>query len=120
MNTKLHTKLIIGVAVLIVIIGVFVLMPRESPGPGQYDDFAKCTNEAGLVMYGTEWCSHCKDQKKDFGNSFQYVNYVDCDRQGGVCDAAGVSGYPTWKYNGQALPGKQSLNYLASISGCEL
>ena len=56
-------------------------------------------------MYGAEWCSHCKNQKKLFGNSFQYVNYVDCDKNSKECKEAGISGYPTWKVNGQNYSG---------------
>ena len=28
-------------------------------------------------MYGTEWCPHCQDQKRAFGTSFKYVQYIN-------------------------------------------
>jgi|TARA_Y100000310_G_scaffold140092_1_gene139450 hypothetical protein len=105
--------------ILVVLIGL-VMFSGEDAGPGAHDEFAQCINDAGLVMYGTEWCLHCKDQKAMFGNSFRLVNYVDCDLSRSVCLAEGVNGYPTWKHNGQSYPGTQSLETLASISGCEL
>ena len=89
----------------------------ESKAPGQYDEFAKYLTEQGVKMYGAEWCSHCKNQKKLFGNSFQYVNYVDCDKNSKECKEAGISGYPTWKVNGQNYSGEQSLERLAQLSG---
>ncbi len=85
--------------------------------PGQYDEFAQYLTEQGVKMYGTEWCSHCKNQKKLFGESFQYVDYIDCDRNKKACTDAGVRGYPTWNINGQNYPGEQSLQRLAQLSG---
>ena len=85
--------------------------------PGQHDDFAKYLSEQGVKMYGTEWCSHCKNQKELFGASFQYVNYIDCDKKREECSSAGVQGYPTWRINGQNYPGEQPLERLAQLSG---
>ena len=82
------------------------------------DNLAKCLTQKGAVMYGTEWCSHCQNQKKLFGADFQYVNYVDCDLNSGKCDAAGIRGYPTWQINGRDYPGEQSLSKLKTLTGC--
>ena len=41
---------------------------------------AKCLTEKNVVMYGTEWCSHCQNQKKAFGDDFKDVTFVDCDQ----------------------------------------
>ena len=71
-------------------------------------------------MYGTEWCSHCQNQKKEFDSSFQYVNYVDCDKDREKCTEAEIRGYPTWRINGENYPGEQRLERLAVLSGCEL
>ncbi len=82
------------------------------------DNLAKCLTTKGATMYGTEWCSHCKNQKAAFGNSFKYVNYVDCDANPSKCSAAGIRGYPTWQINGRNYPGEQSLSKLKSLTGC--
>jgi len=87
---------------------------------GKYDTFAKALTEKDVKMYGTEWCSHCKNQKELFGTSFQYINYIDCDKESYVCDAAGVKGFPTWKINGELYPGEQSMVELSELSGVEL
>ena len=48
-----------------------------SDKPGEYDVLANCLTEKGAVMYGTEWCSHCQNQKKSFGKSFEYIDNLD-------------------------------------------
>jgi len=87
--------------------------------PGKYDTFANCLYEKGAVMYGTEWCSHCKDQKKAFGKSFDYINYVDCDKDRDECLRNVVKSYPTWIIDGEKYTGEQPLQRLASLTGCE-
>jgi hypothetical protein len=48
--------------------------------PSRYDTFADCLTESGAKMYGTDWCPHCKNQKKLFGSSFDKVDYINCER----------------------------------------
>lgn len=84
------------------------------------ESFAKCLTEKGAVMYGTDWCSHCNDQKDDFGDEFEYIDFVDCDVNKQACVEAGVTGYPTWIIDGESYPGRQELNRLASLTGCSL
>tara|TARA_Y100000310_G_C20514640_1_gene730572 strand:- start:218 stop:571 length:354 start_codon:yes stop_codon:yes gene_type:complete len=82
------------------------------------DSLAKCLTSKGVTMYGTDWCSHCKNQKAAFGSSFGSVNYVDCDLSPSKCNAAGIQGYPTWKVMGKNYAGEQKLSRLASLTGC--
>lgn len=106
------------ILLLTVLIGaLFLVGCTDSNGSGEYDDLAKWLTKEGVTMYGTEWCSHCQNQKEEFGSSFQYIDYVDCDRSQEVCSAAGVRGYPTWKINGELYPGEQSLDQLARLTG---
>ncbi len=106
--------------VLLSLVTMLVLVGCSSSngGVGDYDTLAQCLTEKDVVMYGTEWCSHCKNQKAAFGDSFQYVNFVDCDQNRAACEAAGVEGYPTWSIKGQNYPGQQQLGRLASLAGC--
>ncbi len=85
-----------------------------------YDSFAQCLTDEGMVMYGTEWCSHCKAQKELFGESFGYVNYVDCDLKEDECVEAGITGFPTWVIDGELYPGKQSIERLHYLTDCEV
>jgi len=91
-----------------------------SAQPGQYDDFAKCLAEKELKMYGTEWCPHCKNQKALFGKSFKYIDYTDCDYEKDICNSEGITGYPTWKINGQSYPGEQTFQKFSELTGCEI
>lgn len=84
------------------------------------DAFANCLTENDAVFYGTEWCGFCTQQKNIFGDSMKYINYIDCDRNRNICSAQGITGFPTWKIKGQSYPGVQSLDVLASRTGCEL
>ena len=84
------------------------------------DDFAKCLTSKGATMYGAVWCGHCKEQKTVFGDSFKYVNYVECPDVPTVCEQRGITGYPTWIINGEHKEGTQSLQTLSELTGCPL
>ena len=99
-----------------IILLLFVLLA----GCANNDSFAQCLTDNDATMYGTEWCSHCQNQKKAFGSSFESVNYVDCDKDRAICEEAGIEGYPTWIIDGKAYPGEQKLETLAMLSECEL
>lgn len=118
-NSNTKKIIIYSSIILILIIAAFLFYKYStstSAGPGKYDALAQYLTEKGAVMYGTEWCPHCKAQKELFDNSFKYINYVDCDKSRSTCDAAGVEGYPTWVINGQKYAGTQSLEKLAGLT----
>jgi len=115
----MKTKALVMIFILI-LIGVIVFSSVKSRAPGEYDDFAQCLNDAELKMYGTEWCPHCKAQKKLFGNSFKNIDYIDCDRNRDICLLEGITGYPTWKITGESVSGTQPLESLADLANCEL
>jgi parvulin-like peptidyl-prolyl isomerase len=100
--------------------------PVVSITSSNLDDFAKCLTDNEVRMYGAYWCPHCENNKKFFGDSFKYVDYVECAVEGqpqiqtAQCTDAGISGYPTWIVNGDKYPGEQTLEKLASLSGCKL
>ena len=54
----------------------------------QKTSLAECLTQKNVVMYGTERCPHCKDQKAAFGEAFAKVTYVDCDKQSLQCETA--------------------------------
>src|SRR3989338_1180730 len=98
---------------------IFLSQPKkENP---LLEVFAKCLSEKRIVMYGANWCSHCQNEKKAFGDSFQFVSYVECPDNPQQCLAAGISGYPTWIFpNGKKLECEQGLEKLSRESGCLL
>ena len=112
--------------VVVLIVGYFYLVPSVEAEPGKFDEFAQCLTENGVKMYGAYWCSHCETQKKDFGDSFHLVDYVECSLpnnagQTEVCIEAGIKSYPTWQFgDGVFSAGVIPLERLAERTGCIL
>jgi|TARA_Y100000294_G_C8443690_1_gene291832 hypothetical protein len=120
---KKHMKVLIILG--IVLLGIlFISFNTGEVEDGKYDDFAKCLSENGAKMYGAFWCGHCKDQKKMFGSSWKYVDYIECaegDGQAAECRAAGITGYPAWEFeDGSKMSGKIPMQQLSSITDCPL
>lgn len=115
MKPKLWTgkKVVVNLLLFVVIIGGIYLGGRlltnghplgRTVSPSRLANFAKYLTEKGVVMYGAYWCSHCQNQKKVFGDAFQYITYVECTQEPKRCLAAGVKGYPTWTIPKNATP----------------
>jgi len=117
-NLKIY---LIGIFMLIFILGsVSHLSSKENP---EISELAQCLTDNGAQMYGTFWCGACTEQKKLFGNTFKYIDYIECDSRGNNpqperCQIEEITGYPTWKISGKTLTGVRDLNQLASIAGC--
>jgi thiol-disulfide isomerase/thioredoxin len=92
------------------------------------DDFARCLGQKKAVMYGAFYCDHCKDQKDLFGDSAQYIPYVECVEKGTrketeQCKALNIRRTPTWIFeqSGERVDGRVlSLQELSQKSGCRL
>lgn len=73
----------------------------------QYDDLAKSLTAAGAKVYGTSQCGACNYQKELFGNSWQYIDYIECTSPDGVgnqvavCQEEDIKAYPTWRFAGE-------------------
>ncbi len=103
------------------------LTPKEN-----YDAFAQCLTEEGWAMYGTYWCPNCARQKALFGNSFAFVEEVECDPRGDNpqterCLTRSIEKTPTWIRESEDNSaeferhvGVQSLERLSELSGCSL
>lgn len=94
--------------------------PTVAPATPEVENLAKCLTDNGAVFYGTEWCPHCKEQKKLFGSAMEYIVFVDCDANRDACVNAGIQGYPTWIIGDETLTGTQQLYKLSQVSGCSL
>jgi thiol-disulfide isomerase/thioredoxin len=96
--------------------------------PANLDGFARCLGEKQSAMYGAFWCDHCREQKELFGNSAQYLPYVECVEKGTrkvteQCKALGIRRTPTWIFeqSGERVEGKVlSLQELSQKTGCKL
>ena len=127
MNDSLKNKLyksIITALIAGIIATILVMLKSkqtEKISPLILDDFAKCLAAKNIVMYGADWCSHCQDQKKIFGDSFKLIPYVECPKESKLCLEKGVEGYPAWIFpDGQKIKGVQDIKNLSLLSGCSL
>ena len=116
-----YLAVILAIAALVVLVYIFnpTILGLFLGSEGKYDDFAKCLG-AKAVMYGSETCPHCKNQKALFGNSFKYINYVECGANPQACTNAGVQSIPMWVIGNTTLIGEQALTKLSAESGCPL
>ena len=112
----------------LVFIGVLFLSFNFSPEKVNQDALAQCLTEKGAVMYGSFTCGHCLAQKKMFGDSFRYVNYVECHPRGPnsqyqLCSQKAIQGTPTWTLEREGVELKRyvgflSLEELKQFGGC--
>ena len=67
------------------------------------DEFAQCIEQSGAKFYGAFWCPHCHNQKELFGDSVDYLPYVECSEADGqnqtpICNQVGIESYPSWTF----------------------
>ncbi len=126
MDKKIINLIILIVVVLLLVGGAFYFLSMQEAKPGKLDQFAQCLKSKGLVFYGAFWCPHCQNEKALFGNSKQYLPYVECstpDSSGQlqVCSDQKIEGYPTWHFpDGSKQEGEMTLQELSTKSGCTL
>lgn len=124
-NMRTSISLLVILASFLALIGLVYLGSGTGPSVN-LDAFASCLREKGAVMYGTFWCPHCQDQKKEFGRSASAIPYVECSTPDGngmlsVCEDKGIASVPVWKFaDGSELLGTQSLRALSEKTSCVL
>ncbi len=99
--------------------------PEKEHSEEKLETLAKCLSKSGAKFYGTYWCGWCNKQKEIFGEVAQYLPYIECAKAETreltpECQKAGITGFPTWEFNGQKNPGFKTLEELAKLSGCQL
>jgi hypothetical protein len=119
MNRKV--VIIVSLVTLFLLGGGIWIATRPAAPKKNLDTFAKCLASKNITMYGAYWCPHCQAEKALFGDSFQYVPYVECTVEIKKCTDANISGYPTWvTSDGKHLEGEQTLSHLSEITSCPL
>ena len=100
-----------------------IFLQSDNPMLSNSDKFAVCVGQKSALYGRNVYCPPCEEQLKVFGNSVQYINYVDCEPGDTVIDAckdAKIQSYPAWIVNGNQYNGVKSLDELAKITGCKL
>ena len=116
-NNNIKTVYFIVLAAAVIILLVWFFWPQAVVSRNNFGD---CLTANGVVMYGSDQCSHCENQKRILGEDFKRINYVNCDFNADECRQKGISFYPLWSRDNQVLAGVQSLQSLSEFSGCEL
>lgn len=120
-NGKLRYKIIFTfcAAILVAVPSFLIWRNSVAKSNSELDAFAKCLAGKGVVMYGAEWCAYCNAEKLAFGNAFQYIPYIECPQNIGLCLEKKINGYPTWIFSdGSRLEGAQGIKKLSEKSGC--
>jgi len=105
---------------------LIALLALANCGPkANLDEFARCLSDTEAEMYGAYTCPACQATKKRFGESFQYIEYIECHPRGPNpqlerCKQADLEITPVWVINGNQYKGYQTMEDLAEISGCPL
>jgi len=95
-----------------------------------YSPIAQCLTEQGVFMYSAYWCPSCAKVKRDFGEAFKHIAYVECDARGENaeaerCVARQIRRTPTWiqEQDGnevKRIEGALSPEKLAETFGCPI
>ncbi len=102
-------------------------LPAKEP-TANYDNLAKCLTEKGVKMYSSFLCGVCAAVRKDFEDSFQYVEEIECHPRGEnpqteLCLSKDVQRTPTWTIEQDGKEIKREVGYLspedlAEFAGC--
>ncbi|MFT4308107.1 MAG: hypothetical protein ACMXYM_01945 [Candidatus Woesearchaeota archaeon] len=123
---------IVGIVVSIVMLPVIVVSlgtvgylfafegPVESGEDSEsFSSLAECLTNNGVVMYGSDGCPACRNQKLIF-DDWDAIEYIECDKDRDACQRAGIRSIPTWVRADEVLVGMQSAERLAAFGGCDV
>ena len=117
MKVKKETIASIVVILAVLIFASYLIFNKASVQTSA--DVAKCIGQNSL-LYTQTGCSHCKDQEDLFRNNTQYLNMIDCLKDGNMqkCIDAKIEGTPTWIIKNQSYVGVQTIEKLKELTGC--
>jgi hypothetical protein len=121
---KERYNLIIG-ALIICLVSLSVILilldrdkiPKLSPAERELQEFQKCVNDSGLILYGRYNSQVFLAQKESLGDYFDLIPFIDCVNQRRECE--GILLIPAWKLNEQVYYGSFSKDVLIKLMGCE-
>lgn len=104
-------------------------LQTNPPKTTSYDNLAQCLSDQQVVMYSSITCAVCARVRKTFGQSYKYLNVVECHPKGnnpqpGLCLQKRIEKTPTWiiEKDGKEIKrttGFSGVEDLASFAGCE-
>jgi len=115
-----YKKYVIFAISSLIVLFLFLSVNAFLKKPGQYDEFAKCLTEKGVVVYGNDFCSYTGQQLNYFGKSEKYLNYIKCVSNKQLCNQKDIQITPTWEINGEMYEQIQTFERLSTLTGCEI
>lgn len=111
---------VINAITFLVIFGVVILATFliKNKGGETSDEIAKCIGQNSII-YSQLGCHACEAQKNLFGESYQYLNEIDCYYTPQKCIDANITATPTWIIKNQKYVGVQSIDELKEFTGCK-
>lgn len=111
-------KFLINTSIILVVLIIATLILKK-PQITAEEKTAICLGEKS-TLYIQLGCHACETQEKMFGESYSKLNVVDCYYEREKCIEEGITGTPTWKFQGDEnfYIGVQSIEELKEISGC--
>jgi len=125
-SKTLPLRIGIFVCIMAAILFGMHIVNRAAATSTKYVPLAQCLAKKDVKLYGAFWCTHCADQKSEFGAGAQYLPYVECSNvdhsQNETCDRAGIQNrYPTWVFaDGTHHEGGMTPKELSVTTGCTL
>ena len=89
---KRNSSIITIIIVIALVVGILLI--KNSPTNTTTEEIAKCIGEESTI-YTQLGCHACENQKQMFGESYQYLNIVDCWYEEDKCGE--IDETPTWR-----------------------
>lgn len=139
-NSSYKNYLLIGIIIFLCVVFIFLLIMIFDNGNDNNDtnnsnrnnsidnpnnsmiEFNQCLADNGVVIYGSVWCSACKNLVSTLGG-YDAVEpvYVECTQEEQRCQNEAKSGYvPEIQINGEQYEGSRTLESFSEITGCQL
>lgn len=77
---------------------------------------AQCLSLKGVVLYVSDNCPECEEQKNMFGYDISLLNIVNCDKTPEDC--YDTENLPLWGVNNEVFSPVSSLNDFEKLFGC--
>lgn len=115
-----------GVVVLLIfllLIALFHIGATERFSPEDKEAVCRCASAKGVIVFGSAQCSHCRQQKKVFGDAFRHLHFVECDNNP-QCTTLNITVYPTWVLEEDGVEkarwlGVIDVQQLRELAGCK-